>query len=472
MSSKWIKSFESFKKVYEAFSSKDKEAAIGQVLSYIKNNTDIDFYPYGELFNVEKGTSSFTGELYLSIMSEKAIRFNWMDMDARSEIHSVDLWTNFSFESNPDYTLELNGNSVIQVIKQIFNFYVSPEDSMQEKELFTQELELQEGKLNEEILRKALDDEKKRLSKMSNAEAIEKQKKLIDAIEAHLADPEFTTTYMIEEAEVEAKKDPKMDVFKTIELNTIQVARQRSNSLIITGQAGIGKTNTVTETLSSIGLRPGTAYFKATGDISTAGLYEILFKYRKRLILFDDCDAVFNDPDSVNMLKGALDTYEKRTVTNLKRGSSYYDGEGKTDMELDEIYEKDGKLPKSFIFQGQIIFVSNLPEDEFDAAIISRSLHVDVTLSREEVIKRIRQIMVRISPEIEPVKREEAFAYLLEITANYPTKFDLNIRTLIHTINLRSSPENEEIVTVGDVSMPAWRWLVKQYLIKDKKDKK
>lgn len=468
MSSKWIKSFESFKKTYEAFSSKDKEAAIVHVLSYIKSNTDIDFYPYGELFNVEKGTSSYSGELYLSIMSEKAIRFNWMNTDARSDIHSIDLWINFNFDSNPDYTLELNGNSIMQVIKQIFSFYVSPEDSIHKAE-YEQELELQEGMINEEILRKALDDEKKRLSKMSNAEAIEKQKKLIDTIEAHLADPEFTTTYTIEDAEIEAKKDPRMDVFKTIELNTIQVARQRSNSLIITGQAGIGKTNTVTETLSSIGLKNGTAYFKATGDISTAGLYEILFKYRKRLILFDDCDAVFKDPDSVNMLKGALDTYEKRTVTNLKRGSSYYDGEGMTDMQLDEMYEKDGKLPKSFIFQGQIIFVSNLSETQFDDAIISRSLHVDVTLTREEVIKRIRQIMVRISPEVEPVKREEAFAYLLEITANYPTKFDLNIRTLIHTINLRSSPENEEIITVGDVSMPAWRWLVKQYLIKDKK---
>jgi hypothetical protein len=465
---KWIKSFESFKQTYEAFSSRDKEAAIVQVLSYIKNNTEIDFYPYGEHFNIEKGPRSFQGELYLSIMSEKAIRFNWAIDSTRSEIHSIDLWSNFSFDSNPDYTLELNGNSIIQVLKQVFTFYISPEDSLA-KAKYEQELELQEGKLNEEILRKALDDEKARLSKMSNAEAIEKQKKLISTIEAHLADPEFTTTYTIEEAEVEAKKDPKMDVFKTIELNTIQVARGRSNSLIITGQAGIGKTNTVTETLSSIGLRQGTAYFKATGDISTPGLYEILFKYRKRLILFDDCDAVFNDPDSVNMLKGALDTYEKRTVTNLKKGSSYYDAEGKDDMELDEIYDKDGKLPKSFIFQGQIIFVSNLPENKFDAAIISRSLHVDVTLSREEVIKRIRQIMVRISPEVEPVKREEAFAYLLEITANYPTKFDLNIRTLIHTINLRSSPENEEIITVADVSMPAWRWLVKQYLIKDKK---
>ncbi len=462
---KWIKTFESFSKSNEAFSSMDKDNAIKLAISYLKNNTGIEFYPYGELFNIEKGTTTFDGELYLSIKSEKAIRFNWINGDSRSEIHSIDLWDNFYFDSNPDYTLQLNGSSVSPILKQILDFYISPEFAVQEEP----QLELQEGIINEEILRKALDDEKERLSKMSNAESIVKQKQLIETIEAHLADPEFTTTYTIEEAESEAKKDPSMDVFKTIELNTIQVARGRSNSLIITGQAGIGKTSVVTDTLSSIGFRPGTAYFKATGDISTAGLYEILFKYRKRLLLFDDCDSVFEDSDSTNMLKGALDTYAKRTVTNYKKGSGYYDAEGKDDMEMDAIYEKDGKLPKHFIFEGQIIFISNLEEDEFDAALISRSLHVDVNLSRDEVIKRIRQIMVRISPEVEPVKREEAFAYLLEVTANYPTKFDLNIRTLIHTINLRSSPENEVIETVGDVYMPAWKWLVKQYLVKNKK---
>jgi hypothetical protein len=98
---------------------------------------------------------------------------------------------------------------------------------------------------------------------------------------------------------------------------------------------------------------------------------------------------------------------------------------------------------------------------------LSRSLHVDVQLTKEEVVQRMRDIMRRISPEVEMSKKQEALDYLIYITDNYPTKFDLNIRTLIHSINLRLG--NEETMTISGVKEPVWKLLIKKYLVKTKK---
>ena len=80
----------------------------------------------------------------------------------------------------------------------------------------------------------------------------------------------------------------------------------------------------------------------------------------------------------------------------------------------------------------------------------------------------MRDIMKKMLPGVAMDKKEEAFDFLVFVTNNYPTKFDLNIRTLIHAINLRSNPENEPLESIGGVSEPVWKWLIKQYLVKTK----
>ena len=61
---KWVKTFESFRKMNEAFLPKDKEAAIKQITAYLENNTKLKLYPYGEIFDIKKGDESFEGELF------------------------------------------------------------------------------------------------------------------------------------------------------------------------------------------------------------------------------------------------------------------------------------------------------------------------------------------------------------------------------------------------------------------------
>jgi len=440
----------------EAFLQKDKEKAINLIIDFLKKKTEMDFYSYDEIWHIQKDSLFLSGQLWLSLKSDKAIRINWVEGDIRSEIHSIDIWNQFKFDTNPQYTIELGGNSVAKCLTDISSFYKNPQLFIGQsvKEEFT----------SKEELNKELEDETKKLKRLRNPERIEIQKQKIANLQAKIAAPE--------KAETESEKinqlddDLKIEVFKSIELYTRQVATGKSNSLIVTGDSGVGKTQTVIDTLVSLGFKEDVDYYIATGTSTTAALYELLFRFRNKLLVFDDCDDVFKDSDSNNMLKGALDTYQKRSVSKLTKGNTF-DSVGMTDEQMEEQFKTSGKYPNKFVFTGQVIFVSNLTEKDFSDALLSRSLHVDVHLNRQELFDRMKDIMKKLVPDVDEDMKLEALEYLAYVCNNYPTKFDLNIRTLIHSINLRAN--NEEMIQIGDKEEEAWKLLIKKYLIKSRK---
>lgn len=442
-----------FSQINEGFLQPDKQKAIDTIISYLHKNSNLDLYQYDETWHIQKGEIFLNGQLFISLKSSKALRFNWIDGDFRSIIHSIDMWEDFQFETKPDFTLSLEGMSIVKVLPEILSFINSPQS------LIKEELDTEGGY----DPKKELEDAVKRLSRLRSAKSIDAQKRKIERLQAAIA--------YDERSEVESERvnqlddDLKIDVFKSIELYTIQVARGKSNSLIISGDAGVGKTRTVLDTLLSLGMEKDKHYYSATGTATTAGLYEVLFKNRHRLIVFDDCDAVFKELESINILKGALDTYESREISKLSKGNTF-DSTGMDDTEIQQEYESTSKLPNKFEFIGQIIFISNLPEDRFDSALLSRSLHVDVHLNKKELFERMKEIMKKLCPDVAMDKKEEALEYLTFITSNYPTKFDMNIRTLIHSINLRAN--NEETINIGGREELVWKLLIKKYLIKSR----
>jgi predicted 3-demethylubiquinone-9 3-methyltransferase (glyoxalase superfamily) len=453
---KIIKNYKLFK---EAFLSGDKQKAIDEIINYISKKTNVDLYPYNEIFNIQKESDFLEGQLFLSYVSEKAIRINWKSSDIRHVIHSIDIWKNFEFETNPDYTLILpEDTSIVSILPEIVNFFNDPPQYVSINSKVKSLVEEGYDPKGE------LEEWEKKKSRARSKESIEKSERRIEQLKAIIAKMENTQ----KESDKITYDDLKIDVFKAIELYTIQVARGKSNSLIVSGMAGVGKTSVVIDTLNSIGFIKDEDYYKSTGTITTAGLYEVLFKNRNRLVIFDDCDAVLKDSDSVNLLKGALDTYPVRELSKITKGNTF-DSTGMSDVEIQATYdEKEGKLlPNRFEFKGQVIFISNLGEDKFDSAILSRSLHIDVNLTKSEVIGRMKEILKRISPEIDLSVKEEALEYLIWITDNYPVKFDLNLRTLIHSVNLRIG-NDESTITIGGKEEFIWKLLIKKYLIKTK----
>lgn len=439
-----LRKFSSF--VSEAFLNKDKEGAISRITGYVKSRTGLDFYPYDEIWHIQKKSVFLRGQLFVSLRNSKAIRLNWMEGVLSSEIHSIDLWEEFGFDRKPDFTLNTSTMSVAQFLPSVADFISNP------KAMLVESADDLKGKLADA-------ESKLRRARTEKSRAAHKQ--AIERLTAQLADQE--------KADLESQKvtqlDIKIDVFKSIELYTMQVARGRSNSLIVSGDAGVGKTRTVKDTLESMGMAKDINYYFATGTATTAGLYETLFLHRHKLIVFDDCDAVFKEADSVNILKGALDTYKVREISKLTKGNTF-DSTGMDDADMQMEFETSKKLPNKFEFDGQIIFISNLPEDKFDRALLSRALHVDVHLNKQELFDRMKEIMRKLCPDVDTETKEEALEYLMHITSSYPTKFDMNIRTLIHSINLRA--HNEGTITLGDREEPIWKLLIKKYLVKTK----
>ena len=205
-------------------------------------------------------------------------------------------------------------------------------------------------------------------------------------------------------------------------------------SAVITGEGGLGKTYTVTKTLEANGYKDisdladfqvGTIIntrkcFTMVKGYSTAkGLYRTLFENNKSIIVFDDCDAVLKDPVALNLLKGALDSYGKRIIS------------WNADM-------RDDDLPRSFNFEGRVIFISNMDQDRIDQAIRSRSMMIDLSMSADQKIDRMEFIANsdEFMPEFSTEHKMEALALIREL-ANEAK--EISLRTLISVTKIRAS---------------------------------
>lgn len=185
-------------------------------------------------------------------------------------------------------------------------------------------------------------------------------------------------------------------------------------SLIVTGEGGLGKTHSVTQTINEAGLLPvDFVFFK--GYSTARGLYNTLYDNNGKLIIFDDCDSVLEDKVAVNILKSALDSYEKRTISWMAK------------------MNKNDEYPQQFDFTGRVIFISNKDKESIDGAILSRSLTVDLTMTPDEKIERMRTILPNILPQYSLEVKNEALTFLND----NKTSDNLNLRTLIMVIKMR-----------------------------------
>jgi len=187
------------------------------------------------------------------------------------------------------------------------------------------------------------------------------------------------------------------------------VATGISPSVLVTGLSGIGKTHIVKSRLAANGLEPDSDYIKVTGHSSPLGLYRLLFEHQRQTLVFDDCDSVFKDETSVNLLKSALDSYDVRRV-------SWQSSRLPDDLE------------PSFDFSGQIIFISNMGAEKIDEAVKSRTFVIDLQMSRKEICEYLWTIINDIEPALDIADKE----LVLNELVNRCNSFEqFNIRTFI-----------------------------------------
>ena len=228
-----------------------------------------------------------------------------------------------------------------------------------------------------------------------------------------------------------------------------KVAAGGFNSLMISGRAGTGKTYSVEKALADEGLVIDDDFIMVSGAVSTIMMFKKMFQFRTKVLVFDDCDAVFRDENGRNILKAALDTKKVRRISYLKKSGLVFDPK---DFEMDPEGEfnmiENGMVPAYFDFAGRVIFISNLAKDKADpdGAIRSRSILIDVNPDDATIMERIKVLL----PYLEP--RDMAMKDKLEIYEFMKTANDVSMRTFVKAAGFK------------DANLPNWKRMTKRYL--------
>ena len=207
--------------------------------------------------------------------------------------------------------------------------------------------------------------------------------------------------------------------FQFIDQFVTLVGNRKLNSFILTGSGGLGKTHAVIEGLKRKGLKEDTImeegdFIFIRGYSTAKALYRTLWEQNGKVIIFDDADSVHKDPIGANILKAALGSEEKRVIS---WGAEFPESES---------------LPNRFEFRGRVVFISNLSQEQFPQALLSRSMKVDLTLNTEEKLERIRQVFGAIDGDVEE-KTE-----VMEFVDKYAdVASDLNIRSCLNILKLK-----------------------------------
>jgi hypothetical protein len=205
-------------------------------------------------------------------------------------------------------------------------------------------------------------------------------------------------------------------------------------SVVVTGPGGLGKSFTVTKALSDAGMvdvslldefdigdkiNTNTSFRVIKGYSTPKGLYRTLYENKDGVVVFDDCDSVLKDPVSLNLLKGALDSYARRVIS------------WRADL-------RDEDLPQAFEFKGRVVFISNLPSDAMDQAIITRSMAVDLSMTDAQKVERMRHLLDQddFMPEYTSQHKRDAIDL---IDALRDKVKELSLRTLIQVTKIRKS---------------------------------
>jgi len=163
-------------------------------------------------------------------------------------------------------------------------------------------------------------------------------------------------------------------------------------AMIVSGPPGVGKSHGVEEVLDRYktleALGGASKYTVVKGAMSPIGLYCKLFNYadKDNVIVFDDCDAIFEEPLALNILKAALDSKKKRMIH----------------WNTDSFKLRNEGVPDSFEFKGSAIFITNLDFHDIKSkkirshleALESRCHYMDLTITTErEKMLRIAQVI-------------------------------------------------------------------------------
>ena len=211
-------------------------------------------------------------------------------------------------------------------------------------------------------------------------------------------------------------------------------------AMIVSGPPGVGKSYGVEAVLQKADLFNTLAERKpkfevVKGAMSSIGLYAKLYEFAAEgnVVVFDDCDSILMEDLSLNILKGALDSSERRFIS------------WNTDSRL---LRSEG-IPDRFEFKGAAIFITNIKfehvkskrlRDHLDA-LESRCHYIDLQMdTNREKILRIKQVVnageMLSKYEFEECIKDEIVEF---VDANQDKLRELSLRMVLKVAQLRKA---------------------------------
>lgn len=223
------------------------------------------------------------------------------------------------------------------------------------------------------------------------------------------------------------------DRFSVMTDMALATAIGQNRAMIVSGPAGLGKSHGIGMVLEELGDNVKATIIK--GFVRSTGLYKTLFDHREpgSVVIFDDADSIFFDDVSLNILKTACDTTSVRRLSWL----------AETRMEDEE----GERLPRHFVFEGSIIFITNYDFDQMITnghrlaphfeAMISRSHYLDLSIkSRRDYLIRIKQVVEQGMLRDQGFTAPQEQVLLSYITKNADILRELSLRMVVKLANL------------------------------------
>ena len=269
----------------------------------------------------------------------------------------------------------------------------------------------------------------------------------IEYVNGEAVSKENTVAFVAPQAEAEAETEEQImtrirERFDILHEMTKALVNGDIRAMIVSGPPGVGKSFGVEEVLAKDDLfdmmgQRKPKYEIVKGAMSAIGLYSKLYKYSdpKSILVFDDCDSILLDDVALNILKAALDSSKKRTIS------------WNTDS---RVLRSEG-VPDKFDFKGGAIFITNLKFEnvrskklqEHLAALESRCHYIDLRMDTDrEKVLRIKQIVkdgMLNDYELTDIAQDEVVEFIVD---NRSTMRELSLRTVLKVADLRKSFPN------------------------------
>lgn len=247
--------------------------------------------------------------------------------------------------------------------------------------------------------------------------------------------------------ETDAQIDQKLkDRFEILEMMTNAAIDGSVKSLIVSGPAGLGKSFTVEQALESWDPEE-LNHTVIRGYVKATGLYKTLYQYRNKgqMIVFDDSDSIFMDDTTLAMLKAVCDSTERRRVSYLSEFNM-----------VDE--ESADVIPRSFQFDGTIVFITNLDFDSIIekgnklaphlSAMVSRSHYIDLAMkTRRDYFIRIKQVVNQGLLSAKGLNRHQEVTVMRFIEKHQDKLREMSLRVAIKLADLvKTHPDRFEVM--------------------------